>query len=170
MFAITIHGIGESVDARAIQTTWDLVEGESFKVDVWHENLVLAEDEISLREITDSEDLTNYKTTAITANQTEAGRRISLLFGSVENGFIQNSAKLKYRILNNIAEHSKLTLKTAKNTASDADDDRLDVLEILGEQLEGIIESENTAAESINEAANKTDVDAITVFWPVAGP
>jgi hypothetical protein len=49
MWAITPNGIGKPVTARAIEPDWDLVDGETLKVEVWERGMVLAEDGASLR-------------------------------------------------------------------------------------------------------------------------
>ena len=49
MYAITPFGVGRPVGVRAIEPDWDLAAGETFVVDDWHEDLVLAEDGASLR-------------------------------------------------------------------------------------------------------------------------
>ena len=49
MWAITPNGIGKPVGARRINPDWDLGEGETFKVEDWSEDLVLADDGVSLR-------------------------------------------------------------------------------------------------------------------------
>jgi len=54
-FAITPHGIGNYVGARAVEEGWDLVPGETFMVDFWRIDQVLAEDEMSLRQATPAE-------------------------------------------------------------------------------------------------------------------
>ena len=53
--AITPRGIGNKVRARSIRSEWPLEPGETFTVEFFHPELVLAEDEISLREKTQSE-------------------------------------------------------------------------------------------------------------------
>lgn len=50
MFAITPNGIGKKVGARRIKPNWDLAEGETFTVEDFNEDLVLAEDGVSLRQ------------------------------------------------------------------------------------------------------------------------
>ena len=59
MYAIEPIEIGKPVGARAIQPEWELVEGETFKVEEWNESLVLAEDEVSLRSLTEEETAAN---------------------------------------------------------------------------------------------------------------
>lgn len=49
MYAITPSGVGRPVGARAIEPGWPLADGETFAVDDWYEDLVLAEDGKSLR-------------------------------------------------------------------------------------------------------------------------
>ena len=55
MYAITPRGIGKKVGARAIHTGMDLVNGETFKTTDWSEDMVLAEDEVSLRKAVGNE-------------------------------------------------------------------------------------------------------------------
>ena len=55
MYAITPRGIGKIVGARAIRADWSLEPGETFTVESYDPVLVLAENEISLREKTQSE-------------------------------------------------------------------------------------------------------------------
>jgi hypothetical protein len=55
MYAITSKGIGKKVGARSILPDWDLAEGETFTVEEFNEDLVLAEDGVSLREPTAEE-------------------------------------------------------------------------------------------------------------------
>lgn len=40
MYAITTFGIGKPVTARSIMPEWELVEGESLKVDNWQEGMI----------------------------------------------------------------------------------------------------------------------------------
>jgi len=49
MYAITPNGIGKKVGARAIRPEWSLMEGETFTVESFNEDDVLAEGERSLR-------------------------------------------------------------------------------------------------------------------------
>jgi len=65
MYAITPKGIGEGVGVRAIKPEWDMMHGETFTVDEWNHDMVLAEDEISLKYRTDDENLTLYKDSKI---------------------------------------------------------------------------------------------------------
>jgi len=55
MYAIKPNGIGRKVGARAIRPEWTLKEGETFTVESYNPDDVLAEDEISLREGTRDE-------------------------------------------------------------------------------------------------------------------
>jgi len=55
MYAIRPKGAGKKVGARAIRPDWALTKGERFKVDKWHKNMVLADDKLSLREMTEEE-------------------------------------------------------------------------------------------------------------------
>lgn len=121
----------------------------------------------------DSISLEDYKTTAIEVNQAEAGNRIALLFGTVEEGYIANSTKLINKQINNVVEGVKLTLKVADRTVVDADHDRLDILGALMDSVDAIRDAENTAAASINlvpetddMTIDKAAVDAISVSWP----
>jgi len=50
MWAITPKGIGKPVGARAIQPDWDLSATEEFKTEEWSEDMILAEDGVSLRQ------------------------------------------------------------------------------------------------------------------------
>lgn len=110
--------------------------------------------------------VSEYKEIVITVHRIEAGKRIALLFGTVADGFIHGSDKLNYRIANMQAEASALILKVALGTNDGDDDARLRVLKGLRESVVAITDAENTAATSINAAANKTAVDAISVSWP----
>jgi len=55
MYAITPKGIGRTVGARAIRPEWTLMEGETFTVESFNEDDVLADDEKSLRKGTREE-------------------------------------------------------------------------------------------------------------------
>lgn len=61
MYAITPRGIGKSVGARSVRSDWPMTNGETFTVVEWNQDMVLNDDEISLRLRTDDEDLTLYK-------------------------------------------------------------------------------------------------------------
>lgn len=65
-YAITPMGIGESVGARSIREGWNLTESEKFTVDYWNGDMVLSDDESSLRYRTDEENLNTYKENKIT--------------------------------------------------------------------------------------------------------
>lgn len=72
MYAIKPIDIGKTVGARAILPDSELVEGETFKVDEWNESLVLAEDEVSLRERTEEESATNEEEESLKSLKEEA--------------------------------------------------------------------------------------------------
>lgn len=55
MWAVTPHGVGNPTTARTIEPDWELSEGETFKADEWSPDKVLAEDEVSLRDRTQTE-------------------------------------------------------------------------------------------------------------------
>ena len=61
MYAITPHGIGKKVGARAIEPGWDLLVGEAFTIETFTIGLVLAEDGISLRQPTARELAPTYQ-------------------------------------------------------------------------------------------------------------
>ena len=61
MYAITPKGIGKKVGARAIRPDWGLAEGETFTVEDFNADMVLAEDGISLREPTVEELAPTYQ-------------------------------------------------------------------------------------------------------------
>lgn len=54
-YAIAPRGVGNWVGARAVEEGWDLVNGETFMVDSWRIDQVLAEDQMSLRQATPAE-------------------------------------------------------------------------------------------------------------------
>ena len=55
MFAITPKGIGKKVGARSINPDWDLAAGETFTVEDFNADMVLAEDSVSIRQGTELE-------------------------------------------------------------------------------------------------------------------
>lgn len=112
----------------------------------------------------DSISLADYKRNAIEVNRTEAGRKIALLFGTVEDGYIHGSDKLNYKIANNQAEAIALTLKVAKTTNDASDDARLVVLGDLRDDVIAIRDEENLAARAIDLAEDKLGVDVIMAF------
>lgn len=62
MYAIKPYGVGKKVGARSVRPEWDLEEGETFKVDVFNKNMVLADDQVSLRAETAADILANLPT------------------------------------------------------------------------------------------------------------
>ena len=54
-WAITPKGVGNRVGARSIQEDWSLETGEAFTVDKFHGDMVLSNDGISLRKMTQAE-------------------------------------------------------------------------------------------------------------------
>lgn len=55
MYAITPKSIGRSVGARKIKPDWSLLPEETFVVEEYDKDMVLAEDMVSLRYLTESE-------------------------------------------------------------------------------------------------------------------
>ena len=54
-WAITPKGVGNRVGARSIQEDWSLETGETFTVDEFHGDVVLGNDLLSLRKMTQAE-------------------------------------------------------------------------------------------------------------------
>ena len=92
MFAITPRGIGKKVGARAIRPDWDLVEGETFTVEDFNEDMVLAEDGISLRQGTDTE--LNPPPTYSEERMKEYGTPAEQLERIIENGLDAEIARV----------------------------------------------------------------------------
>ena len=61
MYALTPKGIGKKVGARSIRPDWGLAEGETFTVEDFNADMVLAEDGVSLREPTVEELAPTYQ-------------------------------------------------------------------------------------------------------------
>ena len=110
--------------------------------------------------------LDDYKQDAIEENQIEAGRRIALLFGSVDDGYLPGSEKLRLKQSNNTAESISLILKEIRGTNVTKDDNRIAVLLALLVSLNSIIDAENSVVPLIDSALNEAAVDAVTVLWP----
>jgi hypothetical protein len=126
----------------------------------------LTEQELAdLQAVIDAHDapteLDNYKIEAIRANQTEAGRRISALYGGKTGTKIQEAQR------NDLVTAAILNRKESKGNAAAQEVTLLDALEAKALQISSIREAENDAAAFINDAANDTIAKIDLVKDPV---
>lgn len=110
MYAITPKGIGNPVCARQIQPGWPLANGEAFTVEEYSPDMVLAEDGLSLRVMTDTEIVasntppTNDQRVSIAFSRTYASKLLFNIIFDHEN---------RLRALEGKSAITKLQLKKA---------------------------------------------------------
>ena len=149
MYAITPKGIGKPVGMRSIQPDWALVDGETFTVDDWTEDMVLAEDGVSLRLPTSAEDLTEAKASRITEILDESDFRARA----------EESTDMAVRgMLLSDTRHDRM-LNPAELLERAA-------IQEAGARMKGVRAAADAAITAVGNAGNIVAVDAITPNWP----
>ena len=149
MHAITPKGIGKPVGMRSIQPGWALGADETFTVNEWTEEMVLAEDGVSLRLRNSGEMLAEAKARRITEFLDESDFR-----AKAEE---KPDMAIRGMLLSDIRHDRGLTPgeQTEQNE-----------IKAAGAKMKAVRAAAKTAIIAVNNANTVTDVDATGTVRP----